>query len=303
MAAQSLLYAWLFPGMLSATGFVEVTQNWFPLALVAMARALPMLNGGITLAIGPLVRLGAVVAATATTGPAGAPPGVLLVLGAGVAIGAATVAIVALARLSAIIVTPTLSLVPGGAALLILSTPGGAVPPWLSKALAGDAPVAFGLRLALPAARELYLATPAGRAVHAEGEEPAGAFRSRVAVERTQILACSLAEMPTTLADLVVAAPAARAGGAGDRPGQGLRPVRLRPARHAGTYRGGGRGTRGSLRPGADDVRQRCSVASRRVSFAAVMDVHRAGTRALSAGERRAVFRGTAVRTRRLDPA
>src|SRR5262249_16673844 len=71
VAAFLLLYVWLFPGIVSLGGFSKFTQNWFPLALVTMAQALLMLNGGITLAVGPLVSLGAVIAATLMGGPAG----------------------------------------------------------------------------------------------------------------------------------------------------------------------------------------------------------------------------------------
>ena len=53
VAAFLILYAVLFPGILSVGGFSKFTQNWFPLALVTMAQALLMLNGGITLTIGP----------------------------------------------------------------------------------------------------------------------------------------------------------------------------------------------------------------------------------------------------------
>ena len=74
VAAFLVLYAVLFPGLLSVGGFSKFTQNWFPLALVTMAQALLMLNGGITLAIGPLVSLGAVIAAT-TMGTALGVPG------------------------------------------------------------------------------------------------------------------------------------------------------------------------------------------------------------------------------------
>ncbi len=79
VAAFLVIYALLFPGILSIGGFSKFTQNWFPLALVTMAQALLMLNGGITLAIGPLVSLGAVIAATTMEGALGVPGGILAV--------------------------------------------------------------------------------------------------------------------------------------------------------------------------------------------------------------------------------
>ncbi|MCA0344961.1 MAG: ABC transporter permease, partial [Proteobacteria bacterium] len=88
VAAFLVLYAVLFPGILSVGGFSKFTQNWFPLALVTMAQALLMLNGGITLAIGPLVSLGAVIAATTMGSVFGVPGGILAVALTGLAIGA-----------------------------------------------------------------------------------------------------------------------------------------------------------------------------------------------------------------------
>lgn len=200
------LYAWLFPGLLGVIGFAKFTQNWVPLALVTMAQALLMLTGGISLSIGPLVSLGAVIAATASGGVGGAFTGLLAVLAAGAAVGALTGGIVAYARLPAIIVTLTLSFIIGGVALLILPRPGGFVPDWLSEALAGKWPVAFVLLALLVAGWKFYLATPMGLSLHAAGENPTGAFRSGVPVERVQITAFILSGALTALAGLFVAA-------------------------------------------------------------------------------------------------
>ncbi|MGO6819985.1 ABC transporter permease, partial [Rhizobium brockwellii] len=77
VAAFHILFALLCPGILTIGGFSKFTQNWVPLALDTMAQALLMLNGGITLAIGPLVRHGAVNAATTIEGALGVPGGIL----------------------------------------------------------------------------------------------------------------------------------------------------------------------------------------------------------------------------------
>ncbi len=206
VALLLLLYVWLFPGILSVTGFAKFTQNWVPLALVTMAQALLMLTGGISLAIGPLVSLGAVIAATASGGPGGAATGLLAVLAAGLLLGALTGAVVALARLPAIIVTLALSFIVAGAALLILPRPGGFVPSWLSETLAGDWPVAFLILLLIVALWKVYLATPTGLATYSVGENPVGAFRSGVPVERVQVAAFAISGMLTALAGLFVAA-------------------------------------------------------------------------------------------------
>lgn len=206
VAAFLILYAFLFPGLLTVGGFSKFTQNWFPLALVTMAQALLMLNGGITLAIGPLVSLGAVIAATTMGGPFGVLGGFVAVIIVGLSIGAVTGAIVAHLRLPAIIVTLAGSFIITGVALIVLPRPGGYVPEWLSVALAGHTPVAFALLLLILAGWKLFLATPTGLGIYAAGENPVGAFRSGVPVERVQIVSFALSGLLAALAGLFVAA-------------------------------------------------------------------------------------------------
>ena len=133
-----------------------------------------MLTGGISLAIGAMVSLGAVIAATTMAGPLGVAGGVRPGRGAGTGavIGALTGAIVALLRLPAIIVTLAGSFIIGGAALLILPRPGGAVPDWLSDLLAGNHPTAFVLLILLVIAWKLYRATPLGLGLYRRRRQP-----------------------------------------------------------------------------------------------------------------------------------
>ena len=72
---SSIAYGFLFPGLFTVSGFAKFTQSWFPLALVAMAQAILMLTGGISLAIGAIVSLGAVISATTMAGPLGVAGG------------------------------------------------------------------------------------------------------------------------------------------------------------------------------------------------------------------------------------
>ncbi|MEZ2222716.1 ABC transporter permease [Rhizobium sp. RCC_161_2] len=206
VVAFVLLYAWLFPGLFSLGGFSKFTQNWFPLALVTMAQALLMLNGGITLAIGPLVSLGAVIAATTMADPAGMAGGLVAVAVAGLVIGALTGMIVAYLRLPAIIVTLAGSFIITGIALIILPRPGGFIPPWFSDLIAGDRPVAFGLLIIIIVAWKLFLATPLGLGIYAAGENPVGAFRSGVPVAKVKVTAFAISGLLAALAGLFVAA-------------------------------------------------------------------------------------------------
>lgn len=201
-----LLYAWLFPGILSVSGFSKFTQNWFPLALVTMAQALLMLNGGITLAIGPLVSLGAVIAATTMGSAFGVFGGVAAVILSGFVIGALTGSIVAFMRLPAIIVTLAGSFIITGIALLILPRPGGYIPGWLSDFLAGHSPSAFIILVLVILGWKLFLATPMGLGIYAAGENPVGAYRSGVPVEKVKVTSFALSGVLATCAGLFVAA-------------------------------------------------------------------------------------------------
>ncbi|HXZ15276.1 MAG TPA: ABC transporter permease, partial [Roseiarcus sp.] len=136
-------YAYLSPGLLTIGGVSKFAQSWLPLALVSMAQATLMLTGGISLAIGPLVSLGAVVAATTMSGPLGAAGSIALVALIGLGVGLISGAIVVRLRLPAIVVTLAASFIIGGAALIVLPRPGGAIPAWFSDALAGNTPAAL----------------------------------------------------------------------------------------------------------------------------------------------------------------
>jgi ribose transport system permease protein len=199
-------YGFLFPGLFTMAGFAKFTQSWFPLALVAMAQALLMLTGGISLAIGATVSLGAVIAATTMVGPLGVAGGSALVAATGLGIGAITGFIVVKLRLPAIVVTLAGSFIIGGAALLILPRPGGAIPEWLSDLLAGNTPAAFLLLVVVVLLWKLYLATPLGLSLYAAGENPVGAYRSGVPVDAARIAAYALSGLLSTGAGLFVAA-------------------------------------------------------------------------------------------------
>ncbi|TKD44693.1 MAG: ABC transporter permease [Mesorhizobium sp.] len=199
-------YGVLFPGLLTGSGFAKFTQSWFPLALVAMAQAILMLTGGISLAIGAMVSLGAVIAATIMTGPLGVAGGAAAVALTGLGIGAATGLIVVKLRLPAIVVTLAGSFIIGGAALLILPRPGGAIPEWLSDLLAGNTPAAFVLLVLIVLLWKLYLATPLGLSLYAAGENPVGAYRSGVPVDGARIAAYAISGLLCTAAGLFVAA-------------------------------------------------------------------------------------------------
>jgi ribose transport system permease protein len=199
-------YAFLFPGFLSVPGFSKFAQSWFPLALVSMAQAIVMLTGGISLAIGAAVSLGAVIAATMMTGPLGVGGGIVTVAVVGLGIGATFGLIVVRLLLPPIIVTLAGSFIVGGAALLLLPRPGGTIPNWFSDLLAGNTPVAAFLLVLTALCWKLYLATPLGLSLYAAGENPVGAYRGGVPVDAARIAAYAISGLLSTGAGLFVAA-------------------------------------------------------------------------------------------------
>jgi ribose transport system permease protein len=207
------VYAWMHPGLLSLAGVARFTQNWFPVAVVAVAQTLVMLMGGIDLAMGAMVSLGCVLAATLVgESVIGATFGVAAVVAVGAGVGAITGAIVTFARLPAIIVSLAGSFLIGGAALLVMPRPGGSMPAWLSDALVGDAPTALAILLVLLLGWRLLQATPLGHALNAAGDNPQGAFRSGVNVATARIAAYAISGALASFAGVYIAAQT----GAGD---------------------------------------------------------------------------------------
>lgn len=165
-----------------------------------------MLAGGISLTIGAMVSLGAVIAATTMTGPLGVSGGLALAASAGLGVGAICGIIVVRLRLPAIIVTLAASFIIGGAALLILPRPGGAIPAWFSDLLAGDTPVAAILLILTIVVWKIYLAAPIGLSLYAAGENPVAAYRAGVPVDAARIAAYAFSGLLTTCAGVFIAA-------------------------------------------------------------------------------------------------
>ena len=106
----------------------------------------------------------------------------------------------------AIIVTLAASFIIGGAALLILPRPGGAIPAWFSDTLAGDTPVAAILLILTIVVWKIYLAAPIGLSLYAAGENPVAAYRAGVPVDAARIAAYAFSGLLTTCAGVFIAA-------------------------------------------------------------------------------------------------
>ncbi|HEY6519153.1 MAG TPA: ABC transporter permease [Roseiarcus sp.] len=202
----AVIYAILFPGILTVGAMAKFVQGWFPTAMVAAAQTIVMLTGGIDLSVGPMVSLGSVVAASTMQGPLGIFGSILALLALGTGVGAIVGAFVAIGRYPAIIVTLALSFVLRGVALLIMPRPGGFVPPSLSEFLAGSHPTAAVLLVLLVILWKLYQATPLGIGLIAVGDNAEGAYRSGVNVTTVRMSAYILSANLQAFTGLYVAA-------------------------------------------------------------------------------------------------
>lgn len=201
------VYAFLFPSLLQPSGLARMSQTWFPLAAVAMAQAIVMMTGGVDLSTGAVVSVGCVLTATLLGDGAGSMAGgIALVLLAGAVIGGVSGLIVSLLRLPPIIVTLAMSFIWNGVALLIMPVPGGYVPTAFSDALAGDLPTPLLVIAVMAILWKLWMLTPLGMAGVIIGDNPAGAFRSGIAVGRARVAAYSISGVLGVMAGMFLAA-------------------------------------------------------------------------------------------------
>jgi len=201
------------PGTVTPTWISNALLFAAPLGILAAGQTLVMLTGGIDLTVGAMVSLGSVLSATLVAeSVVGGTVGLIAVLGVGAVTGGLMGGAIAFLRLPAIIVTLACSFIIAGLALLVMSRPGGSMPEALSEALAGDLPAALLLLILLVIAWRLFAATPAGLAIAAAGDNPAGAFRSGVRVPLAQIGAYAIAGGLSAFAGFFIAAQT----GAGD---------------------------------------------------------------------------------------
>jgi ribose transport system permease protein len=168
-----------------------------PVALAAVAQAIAVISGGIDLSIGSVMALTNVTAASLMVGAsAEVSVGIVLfVLLLGVVIGVINGSLIVLTRVPDIVVTLAMLFVWGGAALLVLNRPGGAVTPWLRELMTGSVLTEW-----LPRALVILLLVVGlvwiplrrsnlGLSIYAIGSNRLAAFRSGVNVGRTRIAA------------------------------------------------------------------------------------------------------------------
>ncbi|MYF90152.1 MAG: ABC transporter permease, partial [Boseongicola sp. SB0676_bin_33] len=109
-----------------ASGLESVARAALPFAFATAGMAVVVIVGGIDLSVASMMAVCAVTAAVLMERMAGVPA-LLIVLAAGLLMGAINGALIVLTRVPDIVVTLAMLFAWEGAALLILETPGGAV--------------------------------------------------------------------------------------------------------------------------------------------------------------------------------
>jgi ribose transport system permease protein len=213
----------VFTRIIQPTYGVSGVQNLaigvLPLALASVAQAIVVISGGIDLSIGSMMALTSVVGAVLMAGQS-AELAVAVVVGVlllGLLLGAINGAVIVLSRVPDIVVTLAMLFVWNGAALLVLSTPGGGSAAWLRQLVLGSVgnewiPKAAVLLFALVAIVWIPIRwSKLGLSLYAVGSNQLAAFRSGVSVSRTKVFAYMLAGLFAALAGLALTATTGRA--------------------------------------------------------------------------------------------
>lgn len=180
-----------------ASGLESLARAALPFAFATAAMAIVVIVGGIDLSIASIMAVCGVTAAVLMQSM-GAVPAVALTLLAGLAMGAINGGLIVLTKVPDIVVTLAMLFVWEGVALLILSTPGGAVSDGLRGLITGALfpgipnaliTMAFAIALVWVPIRRAKL----GLSIYAVGSDELAAFRSGVSVGLTKIVAYALA--------------------------------------------------------------------------------------------------------------
>jgi ribose transport system permease protein len=185
-----------------------------PIALAAVAQGIVVISGGIDLSVGSMMALTSVTSAVLMKDQSEAT-GVAVVLGIlllGVVLGVINGGLVVVTRVPDIVVTLAMSFVWAGAALLVLSTPGGGAAEWLTSLISGS----FGSEWLARALVVLVVVVAAiwlpirrstvGLSLYAIGSNRLAAFRSGVSVGRTKVIAYALTGLFSALGGLALTA-------------------------------------------------------------------------------------------------
>jgi ribose transport system permease protein len=191
----------------------SVAIDALPLAFAACGQAIAIISGGIDLSIGSLMSLVNVVAARwmVTMSLREAILFAILIVIGGAFAGALTGTLIVVTRVADIIVTLAMLFVWAGAALAVMTIPGGGIPPRLGTLVTVDTVVTTWL----PAALVILVVVVAliwipirssrlGLALYAIGSNRNAAYLAGVSVARTRIAAYALSGTFAALAGLAL---------------------------------------------------------------------------------------------------
>ena len=201
------IYLYLNDGF-GAIEALGITNAALPLALAAAGQTFVILTNGIDLSIGSVITLANVTCAVIAA-DGHAPLAIIAALGVGVAAGFVNGLIVSYLRIAPLIATLATGSIYFGLALIVLPSPGGSVPGWLSSWTSGSIgslPVAaIWLALAIVLGWLVLRRTKFGVNLQALGGNESAAWSAGINVTRTRIGAYVASGFCSGLAGLVLA--------------------------------------------------------------------------------------------------
>jgi len=195
-------------GSFGAIEALGITNAALPLALVAAGETFVILTNGIDLSIGAVVTMTNVTCAL-VAGKGHGILAVLLALAVGIGAGLLNGLVVSYSGIAPLIATLATSSIYTGIALIVLPTPGGTVPVWLSNVTAGSVhsvPVAaFWLVGGIATGWAILHRLPFGIYLQALGGSESASWSAGVSVVRIRILAYVASGFYCGLAGIILA--------------------------------------------------------------------------------------------------
>lgn len=221
-------YSFMHPRGFSSSLLGQNANESFVLVMAAMAQTVPVLTGGLDLAVGPIITLVNCTASRVLSGSPGAIAlGSIFCLLVGTLCGFANGCLVVYGRLQPIIATLATGTIYLGLALFLRPTPGGDVNGDLASALTfdvdellsqlhmgplpgflewfGKLPMPLLLMVALALSWRYYKATKVGLGTYAIGASEEAAYMSGVRLGRVKLAAYSLAGFYSAVGGLYLA--------------------------------------------------------------------------------------------------
>lgn len=212
--ALLLMFTRVIQPTFGVSGIQGLAVSVLPLALAAVAQACVVIAGGLDLSVGSMMALTSVVSATLMLDRSGefAVLAVIGVLLLGLVLGAINGVLVVTTKVPDIVVTLAMLFVWGGAALLVLNTPGGASAEWLTNLTRGSLiadwlpKAAVVMVLVVGVVWVPIRRSKLGLSLYAIGSDSLAAYRSGVSVGRTKVFAYTLAGLFSALGGLSLTA-------------------------------------------------------------------------------------------------